>query len=158
MLKYTNRQVLEKKLISSFKKKFYKKLGYYPIVSTAIIEKQSDIPMLSLNDLEECFMTCFSEILRKPNALRCKDRYRPIVDLRALFTHFARIMKYTYYGIGVHLGGRHHTSILHYNMIFNNEMETNVAFRNKYNKILTYIKEKHESSNVGISNKMEHQS
>jgi hypothetical protein len=158
MLKYTNRQLLEKKLITDFKKKFYKKLGYYPIVSTKVVEKQNDIPMLSLNELEECFMTCFSEILRKPNALRCKDRYRPIVDIRALFTHFARIMRYTYYGIGVHLGGRHHTSILHYNIIFNNEMETNLAFKNKYNRILSYIKEKYESSNVGISNKMEYQS
>jgi len=159
MLKYTERQLLEKKLIADFKKKFYRKLGYYPIISTEVVEKQNDIPILSLNDLEKCFMECFSEILKKPNALRNKERYRPIVDIRALFTHFARIMRYTCEGIGGYLGGRHHTSILHYSMVFNNQMETNMAFRNNYNRILKYIKQKaNESSNMDNSIKMEYKS
>lgn len=158
MIKYTKRQLIEKKLIADFKKNFYKKLGYYPIISTEVIEKQNEIPILTLNELELYFNDCFQDMFKKTNILRNKGRYRVIIDIRVLFSHFARVMKYTYASIGDYLGGKHHTTILHYSVVFNNEMETNPAFRQKYNKILKYIKEKkNESSTMDGSNQMEHQ-
>lgn len=142
MIKYTKKQVLEKKLIKEFKQDFYKKLGYMPIVTTEIKLKESDIPILSLNQLEECFIETFPQYLRKMGDLKANDRHRERVDMRCLFTHFARAMRYKYTYIGKYLNNRHHTTVLHYSMLFRNQMDTNDLFIYMHNKILDKIKNK----------------
>lgn len=142
MIKYTKKQVLEKKLIREFKQDFYKKLGYMPIVTTEIKLKESDLPILSLNELEDCFIETFPQYLKKTGDLKAKDRRREKVDMRCLFTHFARAMRYKYVSIGAYLNNRHHTTMLHYIMLFRNQMDTNDLFVSMHNKVLIKIKNK----------------
>lgn len=146
----TKNKKLEKELIETFKEEFYKKIGYYPIITTQVIENQDDIQIMSLNDLETYFIECFRDVYPQVIRLRKKDRHREVVDLRSLFTHFARVMRYKYAAIGRFLGTRHHTTILHYNIVFNDQMATNSDFRSMYNQIFNYIKEKSKSNELSI--------
>jgi hypothetical protein len=153
MVRYTKKQILEKKLIKDFRQEFHKQLGYYPIITTEIKLKESDIPILSLNELEECFIEMFPQFLKKPGDLIKKDRHREYVDLRCLFSHFARLMRYKFSAIGRYLSNRHHTSIMHYTALFRNQMDTNDSFVSMHNKILIKINSK---KNIDESSTVEH--
>jgi hypothetical protein len=148
MIKYSKKQKLEKQLIQSFKSDFFNKLGYYPIVkvnvleSIGISEETDDLYMMQLSELEDCFIETFPDLLYGKYKMRSKDRYRFLVDLRSIFSHFARTMGYTYASIGEYLGGKHHSTVLHYQFLFKNEMETNERFRSFYYRILHTIKQK----------------
>lgn len=147
MLKYTDRQLLEKKLIDDFKEDFYKKIGYSPIVTTRIYIKDDDsLQIMSLEELEIYFKECFPTL-----NIKQKERYRELVDLRSIFSYFARAMMYKLVTIGRFLGNRDHTTILHYVTLFNNQMETNPAYREQYKLIYNHIKKqtnKNESSTL----------
>ena len=148
MIKYTDKQLLEKELIEKFKSTFYKKVGYYPIVTTQVIDNNDVINFMSLNDLEKYFIEYFPHRFGKTHSLRSKPRFRELVDLRIIFTQIARTMNYTYYNIGQYLGGRHHTTVLNYSILFKNLMDTNPPFKDLYNKIFTYIKQKNNESSI----------
>ena len=153
MLKYTQRQILEKKLINDFKEDFYTKIGYYPLVTVRVDvrEENNSIKIMSLEELEEYFIECFPKVMGKPLNIRQKARYRELVDIRSLFAFFARAMRYKVVAIGKFLGNKDHTTILHYITLFNNQMETNQAYRELYRLIFNHIKEKtnkHESSTL----------
>ena len=143
MLKYTERHLLEKKLIADFKEEFFIKIGYYPLITTRVNvrEENDSLKIMSLEQLEAYFMECFPKVMGKPLNIRQKARYREVVDIRSLFAFFARAMKYKVVTIGKFLGNKDHTTILHYITLFNNQMETNSAYRELYRRIFNHIKE-----------------
>lgn len=151
MIKYTDKQLLERDLIEKFKATFYKKLGYYPIITTQVIDNEDVITLMSLNDLEQYFVEYFPHKFGKTYTLRSKPRLRELVDLRIVFTQIARTMNYTYYNIGQYLGGRHHTTILNYSVLFKNLMDTSSPFRNLYTKIFNHIKQKTNESSIMVN-------
>jgi chromosomal replication initiation ATPase DnaA len=150
MIKYSKKEEIEKRLINNFRRTFYKRLGYYPIVSTQVIQNDSVISIMSLNELEQHFAHRFPYKFGKHHNLRSNGRYRELIDLRIIFTQIARTMNYTYQNIGQYLGGKHHTTVLNYAVLFRNLMETSEPFRELYTTIFNHIKEKtkHESSNL----------
>lgn len=148
MSKQSQKLDLEKRLIEDFRQDFFSQLGYFPIVSTEIRQKNLELPLLNLNDLEAVFYICFPEILNKPNLLKKKDRRRELVDIRCLFSHFARVMTYKLSVIGKFLGDKHHTTILHYTVLFQNQMDTNPYFVESYNKVYSYLKKVKDESSV----------
>ena len=151
MIKYTDKQLLERELIEKFKTTFYKKLGYYPIVTTQVINDEDIITLMSLNELEQYFIKFFPHKFGKIQTLRSKPRFRELIDLRIIFTQIARTMNYTYYNIGQYLGGRHHTTVLNYSVLFRNLMENNPPFRLLYHKIFKHIKQKTNESSVMVN-------
>lgn len=150
MIKYSKKEEVEKRLIENFKSTFYKKLGYYPIVTTQVIQNDDVIKLMSLDELEKHFVSRFPFKFGKLHNLRTNARYRELVDLRIVFTQIARTMNYTFYNIGQYLGGKHHTTIINYAVSFKNLMETSEPFRQLYADIFNHIKEKtkNESSNL----------
>ena len=151
MIKYTDKQTLEKELIENFKTTFYEKLGYYPIVETQIVKDEDIITLMSLEELEQYFTEFFPNKYGKIYTLRSKPRYRELIDLRIIFTQIARTMNYTYYSIGQYLGGRHHTTAINYSVLFKNLIETNPPFKLLYHKIFNHIKQKTNESSVMVN-------
>lgn len=137
---------LEKKLITEFKDLFYEKLGYYPIiVTTRKVQGDTSIPIMSLSGLKKMFDPFLPTRFEKPIPLESKLRSRDVVELRSIFCHMARAMRYNLSTIGQLLGNRDHTTIIHNINAFSDLVETNEAFRLKYFTILKYIREQHES-------------
>lgn len=137
---------LEKKLIDEFKQKFKEKLGYQPVVLTRIvIDEDFSIPLMSLDQLKECFNPFYVEEYGKRIDIFSKCRKREVVELRMIFCFIARQMKYTCTSIGRYVGNRDHTTVLHNVVTFRNLIETNEVFREKYTQVLNHIKQNHES-------------
>lgn len=142
---------LERKLVEEFKTQFQKKLGYIPLVFTKNDMDAADVPFMSLEELNEYFVKFLPIKFGEPLPLQTKLRSREIVELRAMFCHMAKNMKYSLKTIGLHLGGRDHTTVIHGLNIFRDLTETNDAFRQKFLMIHKHIKERsnllhHESS------------
>lgn len=148
---------LEKKLITEFKDYFYEKLGYYPIVlTTPKVQGDTSIPVMSLQSLKKMFDPFLPYRFERPIPLESKLRERDIVELRSIFCHLARTMKYNLTSIGQFLGNRDHTTIIHNVNAFNDLVETNEAFRLKYFTILKYIREQHESPIMDNIDQVQH--
>lgn len=141
--------MLEKRLIDDFKKRFYEKLGYEPIVITEIrLDREYVVPLMSLSQLKN-FMEPFSPVsngMRTP--MFSKSRKRDVVELRMIFCYIARQMRYTCDNIGHFMNGRDHTTVLHSVNMFKNLLETSDVFREKYTRIVAYIKKNYESSTM----------
>jgi chromosomal replication initiator protein len=138
---------LERRLIKEFKEKFEDKLGYSPVVLTKVSSVgNSEIPMISLDELSSYFDPYLPELFGSPLSLKSSSRKRELVELRNIFCAIARMMRFTCVSIGEFLGGRDHTTVLHNVGTFNNLIETSESFREKYFQILTHIKESYESS------------
>jgi len=150
MIRHNTKEELEKTLIAEFKNKFYRKMGYYPIITTQVIDNEDVIQIMSLNDLEKHFSEYYPFKFGKYHNLRTNARYRTLIDLRVIFTQIARTMNYTFYDIGQYLGGRHHTTIINYAVLFKDLMETSEPFRQLHTSIFKHIKNKtkNESSNL----------
>ena len=149
---------LEKKLITEFKDLFYEKLGYYPIVlSTHQIQGDTTIPIMSLESLKKMFDPFLPLRFHGPIPLESKLRERDIVELRSIFCHLARTMRYNLTSIGHFLGNRDHTTIIHNVNAFSDLVETNEAFRLKYFTILKYIRQQHESPTMDNVNQVQHE-
>lgn len=144
---------LEKKLIEEFKQKFQEKLGYTPIVLTKIKTGESYIPVMTLDELIECFDPFLPINFGKKLTLMSKCRKRELVELRMMFCYIARSMKYNLGVIGNKLGGRDHTTVIHGVNTFVNLIETSDPFREKFQKILNHIKENYEPSALDKSDK-----
>lgn len=137
---------LEKKLIDEFKQKFKEKLGYQPLVLTrVVIDNDFSIPLMSLDQLKQCFDPFFVEEYGQRIDLFSKSRKREVVELRMIFCFIARQMKYTCTTVGRFIGNRDHTTVLHNVATFRNLIETNEVFREKYTQILNHIKQNYES-------------
>jgi hypothetical protein len=137
---------LEKKLIEEFKEKFKEKLGYRPVVLTRVEVGNDHVPTMTLDELINYFDPFLPDHFGKKLTLHTKCRKRELVELRMMFFYLARSMKYNLGTIGDKLGGRDHTTVIHGVNTFVDLMETNEQFREKFQKILTHIKENHESS------------
>jgi hypothetical protein len=149
---------LEKKLISEFKDLFYEKMGYYPIVlTTSKVQGDTSIPVMSLESLRKMFDPFLPTKFEKKIPLESKLRDRTIVELRSIFCHMARSMKYNLSAIGEFLGKRDHTTIIYNVKAFNDLVETNESFRLKYFTILKYIREQHESPVMDHINQVQRQ-
>lgn len=137
---------LEKKLITEFKDLFYEKMGYYPIVlTTSKTQGDTSIPIMSLQTLKKMFEPFLPEKFGSLVSLESKLRVREIVELRCIYCHMAKSMKYNLKAIGDFLGNRDHTTIIYNINAFSNLVETNEAFRLKYFTILNYIRKQYES-------------
>jgi chromosomal replication initiator protein len=149
---------LEKKLITEFKDHFYEKLGYYPIViSRSNVQSDTYIPIMSLESLKKVFEPFLPFKYNGAIPLESRLRQRDIVELRSIFCHLARTMKYSLTTIGQFLGNRDHTTVIHNVNTFRDLVETNEPFRLKYFTILKYIKEQHEPPIMDYTNQVQHQ-
>ena len=126
---------LENKLIEEFKKTFFDKFDYHPIVIT---KNRNLIPNMSLEKLRNLILPF------APN-LCSYDTNRHVVDMRMIFCFLARGMRYSLKEIGSYIGGRDHTTV-RYNVIsFNNIIDTNEDFRHKFLEVIESIKQKLEN-------------
>ena len=138
---------LEKKLIDQFIETFNEKLGYKPIVitNTTGIATEDSIPLMSLETLKHYFRPFLPTVHGKLKELSCRERVREIVELRNIFCFIGKKMGYSLKNIGLVIGDRDHTTVIHDIRSFNNLMETNQMYREKYITILNHIKKQHES-------------
>lgn len=146
---------LEKKLISEFKEKFKFKMGYEPIVITNIAVNGQGYRLMTLPALESQFESFLPVQFGRKLALTKKCRKRELVELRMMFCFIARTMKYTYAAIGEYLNGRDHTTVIHNINTFQILLETSESFREKYNEILTCIKQNNESPALEIAHQVQ---
>lgn len=152
----TYAQQLERKLIEQFKQTFHEKLGYEPLVLTKVqLDRNEYIPILSLETLQEMFEPFLPVQCDRKLSLHSKHRYRELVELRNMYCYLARMMGYSLIVVGQSLGNRDHTTIIHNVTCFKNLMETNDPFRQKYQTILTYIKQQYESSVMAKSDQVQ---
>ena len=138
---------LEKKLIDEFVKNFYEKLGYKPVVisKTTGMPADESIPFMSLETLKEHFRPFLPIVYGKIKELSCRERVREIVELRNMYCYLSKKMGYSLKTIGLVIGDRDHTTVIHNIRSYNNLMETNQTYREKYIKILNHIKKQYES-------------
>lgn len=138
---------LEKKLIEQFRETFYEKIGYYPMVVTHVqVDSNYSLPLMSLQGLQDLFEPFLPYKHDRKLSLKSKSRYRELVELRNIYCFLGRTMGYSLATIGESLGNRDHTTVIHNVGCFKNLMETDDAFRQKYLRILTYIKQQYEPS------------
>ena len=150
-----DKKTLEQELIKEFIQNFYEKIGYYPLVILKDGKNSSELGMLTLNELETHFTALLPRLYNEKLTLSHKSRTRAIVELRSIFSFIARSMGYTYREIGVHLGGRDHTTAIHSVTTFKNLYETEEGFRSQYFTIINNINNKYEPSIVEHIDQME---
>jgi hypothetical protein len=148
-----DKKKLEEQLINEFIQNFYEKIGYHPLVILQNGKSNDGSITLSLNELESYFTSLLPIQFNERVPLSNKNRMRPIVELRSIFTFIARSMGYTYKDIGIYLGGRDHTTTIHSATVFKNLYETDDTFRNKYFTIINNIKNNYEPSTVDDTDK-----
>ena len=150
--------LIQQKLIKEFKENYKNLTGCEPVVYIPIAGEK----YITMEDLDK-LLTPFLPIVRgKVMPLQSKCRIREIVELRCIFCHIARNMKYSLKAIGTYLGERDHTTVLHSITTFKNLMETNDNFVLKYKNIEEYLKqmtnpENHESQNLDLMQKVQDQ-
>lgn len=135
---------LERKLIEQFKKDFFKKFEYYPVVLTKInlvIGEEDRAPLMTLEQLESYFTPFLPKKYDKVVHLKQKIRIREITELRSIFCYLARNMRYSLKTIGEYLNGRDHTTVIHSVNTFKDLIETCGTFREKYYRVLDHIKQ-----------------
>lgn len=138
---------LEKKLIDQFKETFFEKLGYYPTVMTeAQVDADISIPYMHLSVLKRCFEPFLPEPYGYRLELDSRSRCRELVELRCIYCYLGRQMRYSLKTIGTSLANRDHTTVINSLTNFTNLMDTDDAFRQKFSRIVSYIKQTYESS------------
>ena len=110
---------------------------------------------MSLEDLKEMFIPFLPTIHGKILHLETSERWREIVELRAIYCHLAVNMNYTLQKIGISIGNRDHTTVRNSLINFKNWMETNEPFREKYRIILNHIIS-HQNLNNNEPSALEH--
>lgn len=152
---------LENKLIAQFKKQFYDKMGYEPIIITQVKTKSSHseiIPLMSLETLQGYFDPFLPLFFGKTVPLSSKLRIREIVELRNIYCHLAKQMNFSLKTIGVSIGNRDHTTVIHNLNAFSSLIETNDTFRERFQIILKHIKSNHEPSTMDDSYQIQYES
>jgi hypothetical protein len=139
---------LEYKLIGEFKRLFYRKMGYEPVVISRNHKELDptkdghyELKPVNLKSLREWFneITPFKSGERLK--LETRKRYREVVHFRMIYSFIARMMGHSFVGIGRALG-RDHSTIMHNVQTTKDLLETNPQFRQIYSEIFEYIKEK----------------
>ena len=68
--------------------------------------------------------------------VRAKTRKREVVQARQVAMFFAKqLTQHSLKSIGLHFGGRDHSTVIHANQSVNNQMETNTKFREMVDEI-----------------------
>lgn len=134
---------LEKKMVENFTKEFEKKMGYKPIVIT----KFNGVPVLSLEKLEAIMNRHIPKYL-KIKSIRQISRKQELVYSRHMFCRIAKDMGYTLKAIGTFLNNRDHSTVIHSLTAFNKLADTDLAFREKYDKIIYRIIKKYNESST----------
>lgn len=146
MTSKTYQEKVEKQLVKDFLNTFYEKVGYYPIVIVNNKEKNDKYKTMSLIELETYFDPYLPTIYGKKQKLGTTNRSRPLPELRFIFCHIARSMRYTLKEIGQYLNGRDHSTVMHGLTAFENLYQTDERFKTLYYQIINTIKSKYESS------------
>lgn len=146
---------VEHDLITDFVNRFYEKVGYYPTVITNHRITDDGIITLTLPELEKYFEPHLPTIFKQKVNLATKSRSRSVVELRCIFFFIARSMRYSLKQLGVYMGGRDHTTVIHGITTFRNLYETESSFRDKYYLIINQIKKDYEPSTLGTTYQME---
>jgi hypothetical protein len=142
---------LELKLIGEFKRLFYRKMGYEPVVISRNHKEidpekkgHSDLKPVNLRVLREWFeeITPFKNGARMP--LDSKKRYREIVQVRMVYCFIARMMGHSLVRIARSIS-RDHSTIIHNVDTFKNLMETNPQIIELYKEIFQHVKQKLEN-------------
>lgn len=147
----------ETDLIKEFMENFHKALNYYPTVVTRnnTMHNKDDLKIVSLEDLQKYFEPFLpSQQYGRKLTLSTRNRTRCLVELRFIYFFISRSMGYNVVTIARAIG-MDHTSVLHGLTTFKNLYETSDPFRQKYTKIINYIKLNHEPSIVDYFNKVE---
>lgn len=139
---------LEKKLIKSFKNTFHSKMGYEPIVISRT-HKELDPSKSTLTDIKvvslDVLKDWFKDLLPVKDGVRVKidtkRRHHDVVQIRMIFCYVARAMGYSVTSIGKVLK-RDHTTVVHNSHALKDLLETNLAYREKCQQVLEYLKEK----------------
>jgi len=146
---------VEHDLIIEFINKFHQKVGYYPTVITNHRITDDGIITLTLPELEKYFEPYLPTFYNKKLTLAAKDRARSLVELRCIFFFIARSMRYNLKELGIYMGGRDHTTVIHGVNTFRDLYETDPLFRDKYYLIINQIKKDYEPSTLEHSPEME---
>jgi hypothetical protein len=150
---------VEYDLIKEFVNKFYEKVGYYPTVITDHRISDNGVVILTLLELEKYFEPHLPALLfGRKVTLGSKDRSRELVELRCIFFFIGRSMRYGLKQLGVYLGNRDHTTVIHNVNTFRNLYETDQRFRDKYYLIINQIKKDYEPSALEYLDQMEPES
>lgn len=112
------------------------------------VNASSELPMLTMEELESCFDHLLPESFGVVLKLQHKSRKRDLVELRNMFCALARTMGYTFADIGKYLGNRDHTTAIHNVNTFKTLIKVDPGYQSKYNRILTHIKLNYESPNM----------
>jgi hypothetical protein len=141
------KSITEKELVKAFMEQFYETLNYYPTVITKnnTMYNRDDIKVVSLQTLQSYFEPFLPTHYGKKLKLPARNRSRYLVELRFIYFFIARCMKYNVVTIAKSIQ-MDHTSVLHGLRTFRNLYETSDSFRDKYYKIINYIKLNYEPS------------
>lgn len=132
---------LHTKLINEFKERFYEKTGRVPIV---LIREDSSIPRVSLEELKQ-IINKFIPVETGILDIETKIRKRPVVELRYMYMQIAKFWGHTLASIGLSLGGRDHTTVLHGVEQFHILYAQDENFQMLYNNIIIHIKKYHSN-------------
>jgi hypothetical protein len=95
-------------------------------------------PPLSLETLEELIRPFLPVVFNEPTRLNSRERYRPLVEIRIIFVYLAYQMNHYMPDVAQFIK-KDRTVMLYYIKQFHNLMETDAAFRQKYQEITDYI-------------------
>jgi hypothetical protein len=146
---------LENQLIKEFLDKFYEKVGYYPTVVTNNKITDDGVIVLTLTELEKYFEPYLQTRSGRSMRLGSKDRTRYLVELRCIFFFIGRSMRYGLKQLGVYMGDRDHTTVMHGVSTFRDLYDTDPAFRSKYYTIINEIKKDYEPSTMEPTDQVE---
>ena len=135
---------LETDLIAEFKETFHKQLGYYPVVLVRHEVSCLEVSHMPLDKLISYFEPFLPYRFGVRLSLTSRHRYRELVELRCIYFFIAKQLGYTLAVIGHN--HFHHTTVLHGLKMFNNLIETDVAFKEKYQKVVDHISVNHPKS------------
>lgn len=152
-----DKKKMEKELIDNFLESFYQKLGYYPVVITNDnqVQTKDSSNIMSLKDLASYFEPFLVEVDGEKLPLNSKNRKRNVVELRFIFCHMARTMRYSLNNIGDFLD-RDHSTIMYGLECFDALMHTDSDFKKKFIKISNHIKKNNESQALEYIDKVEY--
>lgn len=142
--------MIEKKLVKEFREVYHQKLGYYPVVRTKYDVSIENIGYMSLERLMQYFTPFLPQRYGETLKMSSRSRFRELVEIRFIFCHIAKHMKYSPVSIGTQLGNRDRTTVMYGLSTFNDLIQTSEGFREKYKTILKYIIQEQEHLNVQI--------
>jgi hypothetical protein len=93
---------------------------------------------MSLEALEEMVQPFMPVLFSEPAKLNSRERYRPLVEIRIIFVYLAHQMNHYLPDVAQFIK-KDRTVMLYYIKQFRNLMQTDPAFRQKYQEIIDHI-------------------